>query len=100
MLRDTSRDHVALKRRPLVRFWVCEQNLSHAPPDVTLPDAVRAGAEPFFVVGAVGGGQPAQNARNPMKYMLLVPRLLGQPGWGLGVSTRQQRKGNQCRVIR
>jgi sulfur-carrier protein len=55
-LRGTIRDHVTLKRRPLVRFFACEQDLSHEPPDTPLPDAVATGAEPFFVVGAIAGG--------------------------------------------
>ena len=55
MLRGTIRDHVTLQRRPFVRFFACEQDLSHEPPDAPLPDAV-AGAEPFLVVGAMAGG--------------------------------------------
>ena len=56
MLRGTIRDHVTHKRRPFVRFFACEQDLSHDPPDVPLPDAVASGAEPFLVVGAMAGG--------------------------------------------
>jgi molybdopterin synthase sulfur carrier subunit len=56
VLRGTMRDHVTLKRRPFVRFYACEQDLSHDPPDVRLPDAVASGAEPFLVVGAMAGG--------------------------------------------
>ena len=56
MLRGTLRDHVTLKRRPFVRFFACEQDLSHDPPDNPLPDAVVAGVEPFLVVGAIAGG--------------------------------------------
>ena len=55
-LRGTIRDHGTLKRRPFVRFFACEQDLSHEPPDAPLPPAVAAGAEPFFVVGAMAGG--------------------------------------------
>jgi hypothetical protein len=55
-LRGTIRDHGTLKRRPFVRFFACEQDLSHEPPDAPLPTAVAAGAEPFFVVGAMAGG--------------------------------------------
>ena len=55
-LRGTIRDHGTLKRRPFVRFFACEQDLSHQPPDTPLPAAVAAGAEPFFVVGAMAGG--------------------------------------------
>ncbi len=56
MLRGTIRDHVAQKRRPFIRFFACEQDLSHEPPDAPLPEAVASGAEPFWVVGAVAGG--------------------------------------------
>ena len=56
MLRGTIRDHVTRERRPFVRFFACEQDLSHEPPDAPLPDAVATGAEPFLVVGAIAGG--------------------------------------------
>ena len=56
MLRGAIRDHVTRRRRPLVRFFACEEDLSHEPPDAPLPDAVASGAEPFWVVGAVAGG--------------------------------------------
>ena len=56
MLRGTIRDHVTQQRRPMLRFFACEEDLSHELPDVPLPDAVASGAEPFFVVGAVAGG--------------------------------------------
>ena len=56
VLRGTIRDHVTQKRRPFVRFFACEQDFSHEGPDVRLPDAVVAGAEPFLVVGAMAGG--------------------------------------------
>ncbi|HEY8519251.1 MAG TPA: MoaD/ThiS family protein [Gammaproteobacteria bacterium] len=56
MLRGTVRDHVTLKRRPLVRFFACREDLSHEPPDAPLPEAVASGAEPFLIVGAVAGG--------------------------------------------
>lgn len=56
MLRGTVRDHVTLKRRAFVRFFACEQDLSHAPADAPLPDAVATGAEPFLIVGAMAGG--------------------------------------------
>ena len=55
-LGGTLRDHVTKQRRPFVRFFVCEQDLSHEPPDAPLPDAVAAGVEPFLVVGAIAGG--------------------------------------------
>ena len=56
MLRGTIRDHVTQQRRAFVRFFACEQDLSHEPPDAPLPDAVAAGAEPFLIVGAIAGG--------------------------------------------
>jgi hypothetical protein len=56
MLRGTIRDHVTQRRRPFVRFFACEQDLSHEPADVALPDAVATGAEPFLIVGAMAGG--------------------------------------------
>jgi len=56
MLRGTIRDHGTGKRRAFVRFFACEQDLSHEPPDAPLPDAVATGAEPFLVVGAMAGG--------------------------------------------
>jgi molybdopterin synthase sulfur carrier subunit len=57
MLRGTLRDHVTKQRRPFVRFFACEEDLSHDPPDAPLPGAVASGAEPFLVVGAIAGGQ-------------------------------------------
>jgi hypothetical protein len=56
MLRGTIRDHVTQQRRPFVRFFACQQDLSHDPPDTPLPDAVAKAAEPFVVVGAMAGG--------------------------------------------
>jgi len=56
MLRGTIRDHVTEQRRPFIRFFACEQDLSHELPDAPLPDAVATGAEPFLVVGAIAGG--------------------------------------------
>jgi hypothetical protein len=56
MLRGTIRDHVTRQRRPFLRFFACEQDLSHEPPSTPLPDAVATGAEPFLVVGAMAGG--------------------------------------------
>jgi sulfur-carrier protein len=55
-LRGTIRDHVTQQRRSFVRFFACEQDLSHQPPDAPLPDAVAAGTEPFMIVGAMAGG--------------------------------------------
>jgi sulfur-carrier protein len=56
MLSGTIRDHLQGRRRPFVRFFACEQDLSHESPDAPLPDAVVTGAEPFLVVGAMAGG--------------------------------------------
>ncbi len=56
VLRGTIRDHVTEKRRPFVRFFACELDLSHELPETPLPDAVVSGAEPFLVVGATAGG--------------------------------------------
>jgi molybdopterin converting factor small subunit len=56
MLRGTIRDHVTQRRRPFVRFFACEQDLSHESPDAELPDAVAKGTEPLLVVGALAGG--------------------------------------------
>jgi molybdopterin synthase sulfur carrier subunit len=56
MLRGTIRDHVTQRRRPYVRFFACETDLSHQRPDAALPQAVADGLEPFLVVGAMAGG--------------------------------------------
>lgn len=56
VLRGTIRDHVTEKRRPFVRFFACERDLSHESPDAPLPDAVVNGTEPFLIVGAIAGG--------------------------------------------
>ena len=56
MLRGTIRDHVTQHRRPFVRFFACETDLSNDVPDAPLPEAVATGAEPFLVVGAMAGG--------------------------------------------
>jgi hypothetical protein len=56
MLRGTIRDHVTQQRRPFVRFFACQEDLSHEPPDAPLPEAVATGAEPFLLVGAIAGG--------------------------------------------
>jgi sulfur-carrier protein len=56
VLRGTIRDHGTLLRRPFIRFFACEEDLSHEPPDTRLPEAVIAGAEPFLIVGAMAGG--------------------------------------------
>jgi len=56
MLQGTIRDHVTQQRRPFLRFFACEEDLSHESPDVPLPDAVIAGKEPLLIVGAIAGG--------------------------------------------
>ena len=56
VLRGTIRDHVTQQRRAFLRFFACEQDLSHEPPDAPLPDAVASGEEPFFIIGAIAGG--------------------------------------------
>ena len=56
MLRGTIRDHVSEQRRPFVRFFACEEDLSHEAPDAPLPPAVAAGDEPFYIIGALAGG--------------------------------------------
>jgi molybdopterin converting factor small subunit len=56
MLRGTLRDQTTGQRRPFVRFYACERDLSHESPDAPLPAAISAGAEPFLVIGAIAGG--------------------------------------------
>lgn len=56
MLRGTVRHHTTGQRRPFVRFFACEQDLSHDPPDTILPEAVILGKEPLFIIGAIAGG--------------------------------------------
>jgi sulfur-carrier protein len=56
MLRGTIRDHDTQQRRPFLRFFACEEDLSHEPPDAPLPDAVAAGKEPYLIIGAIAGG--------------------------------------------
>jgi molybdopterin synthase sulfur carrier subunit len=57
MLRGTIRDQVTLQRRPFLRFFACEEDLSHASPDAPLPDLVASGKEPYIVIGAISGGR-------------------------------------------
>ena len=56
MLRGTIRGHDGARRRAFIRFFACEEDLSHEPPDAALPEAVASGAEPFLVIGAMAGG--------------------------------------------
>jgi hypothetical protein len=56
MLRGTIREHGSLQRRPLLRYWACNVDISHDSPDAALPEAIVSGEEPFFVVGSIAGG--------------------------------------------
>lgn len=56
VLRGTIRDHVTQERRPFLRFFACEEDLSHESPDAPLPDAVASGKEPYLIIGAIAGG--------------------------------------------
>ena len=56
MLRGTIREHVTQQRRPFLRFFACEEDLSHELPDAPLPDAVASGVEPLLIIGAIAGG--------------------------------------------
>jgi molybdopterin synthase sulfur carrier subunit len=56
MLRGTIRDHGTQQRRPFLRFFACEEDLSHEPPDTPLPEAVASGKEPLLIIGAIAGG--------------------------------------------
>jgi sulfur-carrier protein len=56
MLRGTIRDHVTQQRRPFLRFFACEEDLSHQSPDAPLPDAIATAAEPLLIIGAIAGG--------------------------------------------
>ena len=58
MLCGTIRDHDTLQRRPFLRFFACEEDLTHQSPDVPLPDAVASGKEPLLIIGAIAGGRP------------------------------------------
>jgi sulfur-carrier protein len=57
VLQGTIRDHVTKQRRAFLRFFACEEDLSHEPPDSPLPEAVASGKEPFFIIGAIAGGK-------------------------------------------
>jgi len=56
VLRGAIRDHVTQKRRPFLRFFACQEDLSHEPPDTPLPDKVASGEEPLLIIGAIAGG--------------------------------------------
>ena len=63
MLRGTIRDHVTQERRPMLRFYACEEDLSHESPDAPLPQAVASGAEPYWIVAAIAGGERGISGR-------------------------------------
>ena len=63
MLQGTIRDHSTLERRPFLRFFACEEDLSHEPPDAPLPDSVASGSEPFLIIGAIAGGSQSADER-------------------------------------
>ncbi len=71
-LRGTIRDHVTLKRRPFIRFFACEEDLSHDSPDTPLPEAVSSGVEPLYVVGR----SPADDRSSDRRHLRAVPSLL------------------------
>ena len=56
MLRGTIRDHVRGERRPMLRFFACNEDVTHEPADAPLPEAIASGAEPFYIIGAIAGG--------------------------------------------
>jgi molybdopterin converting factor small subunit len=56
VLRGAIRDHVTQQRRPFLRFFACQEDFSHEPPDAPLPDQVASGEEPFLIIGAIAGG--------------------------------------------
>ena len=56
MLRGTIRDHVAGERRPMLRFFACGEDVTHESVDASLPEAIKSGAEPFYIIGAIAGG--------------------------------------------
>src|SRR5262245_65645735 len=75
MLRGTIRDHVTGQRRPMLRFFACEEDLSHEPADTPLPAAVASGAEPLFVIAAIAGGYPGLIHAPGGVVGSVVPRL-------------------------
>lgn len=77
MLKGTLRDHVTKERRPFIRFFACEEDLSHQSPDTPLPEAVVAGSEPFWIIGAISGGtEPAAMFNHwPGRILTALPAL-------------------------
>ena len=81
MLRGTIRDHVTQERRPFLRFFACEEDLSHESPDAPLPDEVASGAEPFLIIGAIAGRMSLDRWSDPEKDSQTVCRnFLISPG--------------------
>ena len=79
VLRGTIRDHVTEQRRAFIRFFACEEDLSHESPDAPLPDAVASGTEPFIVLGAIAGGQGAAEHSDPLRFTDIEPPALQLP---------------------
>ena len=75
MLRGTIRDHVTQQRRPFLRFFACEEDLSHESPDTPLPEAVANGREPFLIVGAIAGGLRLDGDYNQQNYSEWVDKI-------------------------
>ena len=99
MLRGTLRDHVTKQRRPYVRFFACQEDLSHEPADTPLPEAVVSGKEPFLIVGAIAGGSEGAPAVEGSAQ-------LGYPGTGdrwccsMSAFVRLSRCGSRHTVFR
>ena len=84
MLRGTIRDHVTQQRRPFLRFFACEQDLSHESPDAPLPDAVASGAEPLFIIAAIAGGEGHPSLRKAAGWQAtpsITTRWHGRDSW-------------------
>ena len=75
MLRGTIRDHVTQQRRPFLRFFACEEDLSHESPDTPLPEAVANGREPFLIVGAIAGGLRLDGDYNQQNFSECVDKI-------------------------
>src|SRR3989442_8038439 len=70
MLRGTIRDHTTRERRAFIRFFACQQDLSHESPDTPLPDEVASGKEPFLVIGAIAGGEADMTRAGPVDELV------------------------------
>jgi molybdopterin synthase sulfur carrier subunit len=75
MLQGAIRDHVTQQRRPFLRFFACEEDLTHESPDAALPEAVATGKEPFLIIGAIAGG--SVSLRDEAPRLLPVPGMRG-----------------------